>query len=76
MDIIVCQHGPTTIDLRAILQKCDNSQATSNKMMYKTTDSQDLKLKRNSRWVNRVCHWNYYTIAINNLLQISMWCLC
>jgi len=27
------------------LQKCDNLQTTSSKMMYKTTDSHDLKLK-------------------------------
>jgi len=33
------QHGPASFDLRAILQECDNLQATSNKMMYKTTDS-------------------------------------
>jgi len=31
------QRGPTTFALRAILQKCENSRATSNKMMYKTT---------------------------------------
>jgi len=42
-DLLV-QHGPTTFDLRAILQKRDNSRATFNKMMYKTTDSH-LKLK-------------------------------
>jgi len=33
------QRGPTTFDLQAISQKRDNSRATSNKMMYKTTDS-------------------------------------
>jgi len=32
------QRGQTTSDLRAILQKRDNVQVTSNKMMYKTTD--------------------------------------
>ena len=42
--IAVFQRGPTTFDLRAILQKCDNSRATSSKMVYKTTNSQDLKL--------------------------------
>jgi len=31
------QRGPTTFDLQAISQKRDNSRATSNKMMYKTT---------------------------------------
>jgi len=42
---ILQQRGPTTFHLRAILQKRDNSRATSSKMMYKTTDSQYLKLK-------------------------------
>jgi len=40
------QRGPTTFVLWAILQKRDNSRATSNKIMYKTTNSQQLKLKR------------------------------
>jgi len=39
------QRGPTAFDQQAILQKRDNSRDTSNKMMYKTTDSQYLKLK-------------------------------
>jgi len=39
------QSGPTTFDLRAVSQKRDNSRDTSNKMMYKTTDSKSLKLK-------------------------------
>jgi len=43
------QRGPTTFDLRAILQKRDNLWATSNKIMYKTKDSQDLKLKREDK---------------------------
>jgi len=38
------QRGPTTFNLRAILHKHDNLQATSKKM-YKTTDSQHLELK-------------------------------
>jgi len=42
---VLPQRSPTTCGLRAILQKPDNSRATSNKMMYETTDSQDLKLK-------------------------------
>ena len=66
------QRGPTTFYLRAILQRRDNSRATSNKMMYETTDSQDLKLKRENRWLQWVCHWNYYTTSIDNLLQISI----
>jgi len=40
------QRGPTTFYLQAILQRCDNSRATSNKMLYKTTDPQQLKLKK------------------------------
>jgi len=45
-DPAVCltQHGPTTFYLRAILQRRDNSRATSNKMMYELIDSQYLKL--------------------------------
>jgi len=39
------QRGPTTLELRAIIQKRGTSQATSNKIMCKTTDSQDLKIK-------------------------------
>jgi len=39
------QRGPTTFALRAILQKRDNLRVTSNKMMYKTRCSQDLKWK-------------------------------
>ena len=45
------QHGPATSYLRAVLQRRDNTRATSNKMMYETTDSQDLKLKRDNRLV-------------------------
>ena len=40
------QRGPTAFALQAILQKRDNSRATSNKMMYKATESQHLKLKK------------------------------
>jgi len=39
------QRGPTTFGLQAISQKRDDSRATSNKIMYKTTDSKYLKLK-------------------------------
>ena len=39
------QCGQTTSDLRAILQKRDNSRATSHKMVYKKTDWQDRKRK-------------------------------
>ena len=56
--------GPTSFDLRANSHKRNNSRATSSKMMYKITDSQDLKLKRKNKCV---CHWNYYTTAKNNL---------
>jgi len=31
--------------------KRDNLQTTSNKMMYKRTDSEELKSKRENRWV-------------------------
>jgi len=33
------QRDPNTFDLRAILQKCDDSRVTSNQMLYKTTDT-------------------------------------
>jgi len=64
---ILEQCGQTTFDLRDILQKRDNLWATSKKMMYETTDLQHLKLKKG----RTACHWNYYTIADSNLLQIT-----
>jgi len=68
---LIGRRGPTSFNLRAILQKCDNLRATSNKMMYdyKTTCSQDLKLEREDKWVR---HWNCFTIANSNFLQISV----
>jgi len=42
---LIEQRGLTAFDLQAILQKRDNSLATSNKMMRKTTDSRHSKLK-------------------------------
>jgi len=42
------QRGPTAFGLRAILHKRDKLRVTSNKIMYKTIDSQDLKLKKGS----------------------------
>jgi len=41
----IYQRGPTASDLRAILQKRDNSRATPSKMMYKTSGSQHLPKK-------------------------------
>jgi len=49
-----------------MLQKRENVRATSNKMMCKTADSQDLKFKREDKWLR---HWNYYS---SSLLQISV----
>jgi len=40
------QRGATTFDLRAILHKRDDLGAASNKMIYKTIDSQHLQLKK------------------------------
>jgi len=37
--IVLIQRGPTTFDLRVILQKRDNLWAISNKMKYKKTAS-------------------------------------
>jgi len=48
-DVVAGQCGPNIFDLRAILQKRDNSPDISHKMIYNTTDSQDLKLKKESR---------------------------
>jgi len=45
----VGQGGPPGFDMRAILQKRENLRATSNKMMCETTDSQDLKFKREDK---------------------------
>jgi len=47
--MLLNQRGPTTFDLRAILQNCENSRTTSDKMMHRTTVSQDLKLKSENR---------------------------
>jgi len=38
-------------------------------MMYKTTDSQDLKPKRENGRVKCVCHLSYYTIARNPVVE-------
>jgi len=43
--------------------------ATSNKLMYEATDSQDLNYKMEDMWLR---HWHYYTITNSNLLQISL----
>ena len=63
------QRGPTSFDLRAILQKRENLRAISNKAMFKTTVSQDLKLKMEDKWVR---HWNYFTTANSQLIQIPI----
>jgi len=53
MQLIECGskpgYGLTSFDLRAILQKRENLRAISNKMMCKTTGTQDLKLKREDK---------------------------
>jgi len=43
------QRGPTSFNLRVMLQKRHNLRATSNNLMYKTTCSKDLKLKREDK---------------------------
>jgi len=40
------QRGPTAFDLRAILQKHDYLRAACSKMMHKTLDPHDFKLKK------------------------------
>jgi len=44
--IHVDKRGPAAFDLRANFQKRDNLRASFKKTMYKTTDSQDLKVKK------------------------------
>jgi len=61
------KRGSTTLYIRAILQKRDKSRATSNKMMYKTTDSQHLKLKQ-----GRYVSVSLKLLHNSNLLQISI----
>jgi len=63
------ERGPTTFDLPAILQKRYNLRETSNKMIYETTDSQDLKLKKENKWVR---HCNHYTAPNSNLLHCNL----
>ena len=65
----VTPRGPTTFDLRVILQKCDNLRATFKKMIYKTTNLQDLKLKRYDKWVR---HLNHDTLA-NAVAVFDLW---
>ena len=59
------QRGPTSYDLQAFYK---NLWTTSNKKMCKMTESHDLKLKREGKWVR---HWNFCTTTNSNLLQIS-----
>jgi len=61
------QRGPTTFYLRAILQKRDNLRAVSNKMMYKTTDSQHRKMKKGT-YVSA----SFQILHNSNLLLISV----
>ena len=63
--------GPSTFHLRAILQKRDNLRAISNKMMYKITDSQYLKLKKR-RYVRASLKVLHTTVPKSKLLQISV----
>jgi len=42
----LCQRGPTTFKLRDFFQKHDSSPATSNQIIYTTTDLLHLKLKK------------------------------
>jgi len=65
------QRGPTTFYLRVISQKGDNFRTPSNKIMYKTADSQHLKLKM-GRYVSASLKLSACTIANSNLLQISI----
>jgi len=79
------QRGPTTFDLRAILQKRGNFRATSNKIIYETTDSRVLKLKgrkcvqtSNEFLVRYLSVWEIYIFWImsRNCLQSLKTLLC
>jgi len=68
------QRGPTIFKLRAILQKSDILWATFNKMMYKTTDSQYLKLKRKiSECVIEIITQQHIAIYYKSLLVGCLW---
>jgi len=58
------QRGPTTFYLRVISQKGDNLRTPSNKIMYKTTDSQNLKLKN-----GKICECVIEIISLRNSKQ-------
>jgi len=69
--------SPTRFDLWAILQKHEHLQATSNKMMCKTTDSQDLKLKRKEKiseciieFIKQQLKAFYKSLSVRHLLSL------
>jgi len=63
ISIVTCCHGA---------KLCAHATRDFRSHQYESTDSQDIKSKRENRWVRWAYHWNYYTISINNLLQISI----
>jgi len=66
------QCGRTTSDHQTISQKRDNSRATSNEMMYKTTDSKYLKLKVKMSASLKSLHNSTWQFATN----LSQWDVC
>jgi len=65
------QRGPTTFYLRVISQKGNKFRTPSNKIMYKTTDSQHLKLKMGI-YASASLKLLAFTTANSNFLQISI----
>jgi len=49
------QRGPTSFNLQAILQKHDNSWATSKKMVYETTYLQHLAVYITAVYITKHC---------------------
>jgi len=62
---------PTTFDLRATVQKRGYFRATSNKMIYKATDSQVFKLKKMYVFPNVECIFSAKSFGLGNLSLLT-----
>ena len=65
------QGGPATFDLPAILQKRGYFRVTSNKMIYKTTDSQVFKLKKVYMFPNVKSVFSAKSFGLGNLSLLT-----
>ena len=63
---------PTTFDLRATVQKRGYFRATSNKMIYKATDSQVFKLKKMYVFPNVECIFSAKSFGLGNLSLLTI----